>query len=121
MRHYHSSDDDHERDQGLTDQELAMKLDAELNQRRRPATPGRRVWQLSSPRDRAGRSDRNLRKIDSKYYGESDAESDKGSSEREPSGSSDEENGEEEGSHLDDDVSEGDFISENDGTEEDDF
>ena len=119
MRHYHSSDDDHERDQGLTDQELAMKLDAELNQRRRPATPGRRVWQLSSPRDRTGRSDRNLRKIDSKYYGESDAESDKGSSEREASGSSDEENGEEEVSHFDDDVSEGDFISENDGTGDD--
>eukprot|EP00890_Picochlorum_soloecismus_P002317 jgi/Picsp_1/3086/NSC_01308-R1_methyl- -binding domain protein 2 len=117
----HSSDDDHERDQGLTDQELAMKLDAELNQRRRPATPGRRVWQLSSPRDRTGRSDRNLRKVDCKYYGESDVESDKASSEREVSiGSLDEENGEEEGSQ-DDDVSEDDFASENDGTEDDEF
>lgn len=119
LKHHHSSDDDQEREQGLTDQQLAMKLDAELNQRRRPATPGCRVWQLSSPRDRAGRSDRNLRKIDSKFYGESDVESDKASSQRDASmGSFDEENGEEEGSL--EDISE-DLMSENDESEDEDF
>jgi len=55
----------------LTDQEYARQLDAELNQRRSAVSGSRRRnWQISSPRDRARRSDHNLREVSNKFYGE---------------------------------------------------
>ena len=55
----------------LTDQEYARQLDAELNQRRTAASGSRRRnWQISSPRDRARRSNHNLRQVSNKFYGE---------------------------------------------------
>jgi len=65
----------------LGDQEMALQLDAELNQRR--GTRSRRNWQILSPRDRSKRSDRNLRDVTAKYYGEDDQGEEPQSSEQE--------------------------------------
>ena len=73
--YYAESDEPVEDEVALTDKELAMKLDAELNPKRRPAnnTSSRRVWQLTSPRDRGKRANKNLRNLDAKFYGEDNA------------------------------------------------
>ena len=75
-------------DATLADQEIALQLDAELNQRR-VGTRSRRNWQILSPRDRSKRADRNLRDVTTKYYGEDDQEDDQ--EDEEPEESKDEE------------------------------
>lgn len=63
--------DEDQVDATITDQEMALQLDAELNQRR-IASGSTRNWQILSPRDRSRRVDKNLRDVSAKYYGEDD-------------------------------------------------
>jgi hypothetical protein len=78
----HEASDRHlDEDTTMADQEMALQLDAELNQRR--GSRSRRNWQILSPRDRSKRSDRNLRDVSTKYYGEDEQDEEQESSEQE--------------------------------------
>lgn len=79
--HPNSSDRPLDEDTTIADQEMALQLDAELNQRR--GSRSRRNWQILSPRDRSKRSDRNLRDVSTKYYGEDEQDEEQESSEQE--------------------------------------